>query len=296
VKLWLTLWALAALLLGLGWGLWGFAQRQHQRQQLYLRLRQGEEAVVVPSQRWQATVAVLQRAGVKISAGKVSLLGVALLAMLAVSLSVFSWVGLALWLAVCALLALAVLRQAAQRRALMVEQLPSFLESLLRILSTGRTLEDALTTAVQHTPEPLNEVFIAVARQVRLGANLEDVLTEAAHFYRLRELHTFALAARINRQYGGSLRHILGSLSEGIYSRLLAKRELRALSAETRLSAWVLALIPVVLVTWIYSQNQAYYQPMLANVSGQVLLSVSVLLEVTGVFLMLRLLQPDEDT
>ena len=201
---------------------------------------------------------------------------------------------LAVGLAVVAVFAV-LSRNAARRRAKIVEQLPVFLESVLRVLSAGNTLEESLGAAARDSPDPIRPLFISIGRQVRLGAPVEAVLAEAGEVHRLRDLKVMALAAAINRKYGGSMRGVLKSLISTIRSRDSAARELRALTAETRFSALVLGIIPVTLSLYIFTKNQGYYASMWADPSGRIFLIVSVLLQIAGVAILWRMMNATAD-
>ena len=186
-------------------------------------------------------------------------------------------------------------RNAIRRRRQIVEQLPGFLESVMRVLAAGNTLEEALAAAARESPEPIRPLFVSIGRQVRLGASIEQVLSETADIYRLRDLKVMALAASINRKYGGSLRQVLKSLITSIRSRDTAARELRALTAETRFSALVLAIIPVTLSLYIFSRNTSYYAGMWADSVGRWFLIFSIVLQVAGVAVLWRMMNSTED-
>ena len=186
-------------------------------------------------------------------------------------------------------------RNAAKRRAKIVEQLPPFLEAVMRVLAAGNTLEESLGAAARDSPDPIRPLFISIGRQVRLGAPVEAVLAEAGEVHRLRDLKVMALAAAINRKYGGSLRQVLKSLISTIRSRDSAARELRALTAETRFSALVLAIIPVTLSLYIFTKNKGYYAGMWADPSGRIFLIASVLLQVTGVAVLWKMMNSTGD-
>lgn len=187
-------------------------------------------------------------------------------------------------------------RRAAQRRAKIVSQMPSFLEAALRVLQAGNTLEEAVAIAAAESADPLRPMFQSVGRQVRLGASLDQVLGETADIHRIRDIKVIALAASINRRYGGSLRNVFRSLIAAIRSRDAAARELRALTAETRFSAVVLAVIPALLTTYIYFQNQEYYINMWATTGGRITLILGVALQVVGVFIIYRMMAATEES
>ncbi|SFF38713.1 tight adherence protein B [Fontimonas thermophila] len=186
-------------------------------------------------------------------------------------------------------------RQAARRRAQIVEQLPAFLEGVIRVLGAGNTLDEAISAAARESPDPIRPLFLSVGRQVRLGAPIESVLMEAAEIHQLRDLKVIALAAAINRKYGGSLRNVLRSLIQAVRARDMAARELRALTAETRFSAMVLSIIPVGLMLYIFAQNPDYYRTMWNDAVGRWLLIGSVILQLVGVLVIYRMMRSTED-
>lgn len=186
-------------------------------------------------------------------------------------------------------------RNAARRRAKIVEQLPVFLEGVMRVLAAGNTLEESLAAAAREAQDPIRPLFMSIGRQVRLGAPVETVLAETGEIHRLRDLKIMALAASINRKYGGSLKQVMKSLITTIRQRDVAARELRALTAETRFSAMVLAIIPVALSLYIFSRNTAYYATMWADSSGRWYLIASVVLQLIGVAILFRMMNATED-
>lgn len=172
--------------------------------------------------------------------------------------------------------------RANNRRLKIVDQLPLFLENALRVLGTGNTMEESFAAATLEAQYPIRPLFETVVRQVRLGAPIEQGLTEAGELYRLRDLKVVALAATVNRRYGGAMRNVLRSVIMAIRQRGTSAKELRALTAETRFSAVALFLIAGGLIAYIYLSNPHYYAAMLATPSGKWILIGSVSLLFIG--------------
>jgi len=150
-----------------------------------------------------------------------------------------------------------------------VSQLPLFIDQVVRGLVTGRNVEGAIKLALETTPEPLKAVVDRANRQVELGADLGDALKEAANFYDVRELHLLALAVNTSRVYGGSPRDMLESIVSVIRQREQMKAELNAMTGETRVSAWVLGLLPVMLGVYMVWSNPQYIGEMWGNAQGR---------------------------
>lgn len=301
----IAIFVLALLLAGIGIWLMLYADRRSRGDEMLLRLRAGDEVAHAlratrqeqlrsPLLRWACHL--VWRTGSDADPETVFKMVLVVGALIPVTLLIFGFFGGGLLLGLLFAFGYGVLRQqASRRRAKIVEQLPAFLEAGLRVLQAGSTLEESLSSAAAESPEPLRPLFQSVNRQVRLGAPLDQVLSEAAEIHRIRDLKVIALAASINRKYGGSLRNVFRSLIAAIRARDSAARELRALTAETRFSAVVLAVIPALLVVYIYFQNRGYYEQMWASTGGRVALIMAVVLQVIGVVMIYRMMNSTED-
>lgn len=247
-----------------------------------------------PILRWACHI--LWRSGSEVELETVQKILTGLLIAIPIVLLVFGWFsGLFLIGIVLVVGFLFMTRQVAARRRKIIEQLPDFLDSANRVLAAGNTLEESISSAARESPEPLRTLFLSISRQVRLGAPIENVLMEMGTIHKLRDVRVMSMAAAINRKYGGSLKSILRSLVQAIRSRDAAARELRALTAETRFSAIVLAVIPIGLSLYIALLNRQYYINMWADSVGRNLLILSVALQIMGVFVIWRMMNSTED-
>jgi len=254
----------------------------------------GSRQIGNPLLRWACHL--VWRSGVELEPPAIARVLLVLLLLAPVALLAFgTFAGLTI-LAVLILFGWLILsRRAAARRARIIEQLPDFLESAIRVLSAGNTLEESFAAAARESPEPIRPLFVSVGRQVRLGAPIEAVLQEAAEIHKIQDLKVLALASLVNRKYGGSLRNILRSLIQAIRTRDMAARELRALTAETRFSALVLCVIPIALVLFIISRNPDYYVTMWQETSGRAFLIGSVVMQVLGIGVIFRMMRSVEE-
>lgn len=297
---------LLALLIGAGalW-LWWHAESRSRTDEVALRLRLlGDDANAELAPRitrqgdpgTRLVVQLLWRAGIELPPERVTRSLLAAVAIVPLVLLIFGFLAGALVLALVTITGFAVLsRNAARRRRKIVEQLPAFLEGVIRVLGVGNTLEESIGAAARESPDPIRPLFVSIGRQIRLGAPIEVVLAEAGEVHRLRDLKVIALAASINRKYGGSLRQVIKSLISSIRQRDVAARELRALTAETRFSALVLGIIPVTLSLYIFTRNKAYYADMWADSAGKWFLVASVALQIVGVAVLWRMMNVTED-
>lgn len=296
-----TLIVLGAVLL-LGVAVWLFLQARDQEYQSDVKMRlrvsgadeaaisQGSSTIRNPVLRWICHLFWRTGSEIRPEAVVRLLLGIVvatvLLTVIVGPFIVLPVVGIGLTLVYMLLI-----QRAVWRRIKIVEQLPAYLENVIRVLAAGNTLDEALNQAAREAPNPIRPLFSSIGRQVRLGAPLEQVLSEAGEIYRLRDLKVMALAASINRKYGGSMRGVLKSLIVVIRQRSSAAQELRALTAETRFSAKMLAFINVGLFAWMYISNPKYYNVMIDDSTGLLLLAGSGVMLVLGFVVMWRMLK-----
>jgi tight adherence protein B len=178
-----------------------------------------------------------------------------------------------------------------RRQAQTIAQIPLFIDQLLRSLSTGRSLESAIRFASNESLPPLRYIVDRVTRAADLGADMVDNLTEAAKLHNLRELNLIALSMRISNQYGGSPRDMLDSVVKMVRQQELARRELAAMTGETRMSAWVLGMTPLAIALYIMVMNPNYLNMLLDDDTGKTLLTTALCLQGTGAFILWRMLR-----
>jgi tight adherence protein B len=193
----------------------------------------------------------------------------------------------------CALIAvyLWLSHKAHKRKALVLIQLPLFLDQVLRALGTGRSMDGALALAAAGTPDPLKEIVDRVLRLTSLGADMGTVLQETAEIYRIKEWHLLALAIKINRSYGSGVRDLLESVINMIRQQEAARRELNALTGETRISAWVLGLLPPGMAVYMTIMNPTYLDGMWQDPTGHTILLVAVGFQALGAFILWRMIK-----
>lgn len=170
-------------------------------------------------------------------------------------------------------------------------QLPLFLDQVLRALGTGRSMEGALELATNESPEPLKTVFERVLRENQLGKDLGLAIQETADLYRLHELYLVSLAIRVNRSYGSSVRELIKNIIKMIHDREAARRELKTMTGETRVTAWVLGLLPLLIAGYIMMMNPGYMTTMWDDSSGRFMLFTAVLFQMIGAFALWRMIK-----
>ena len=151
----------------------------------------------------------------------------------------------------------------------MVEQLPLLLDHSVRSLKAGRTLADAVLTAIEASSDPLKSSISRVSRNVQLGVSLPDAVNDFAELYERDEFRMFALGLKVNHRYGGNASELLENLIVLIRERDQGARKLKAMTGETRMTALVLGLLPVFVVGFFMVTNPDYMLKMWQDGSGR---------------------------
>jgi tight adherence protein B len=174
-------------------------------------------------------------------------------------------------------------------REQVVAQLPGFLDAISRILSVGCSLELAFRNAGEECQEPLRGIVSQVLLRTQAGLALEDAMSQVAESYAIRELNFMASVFYLGVRYGGNAQAILERITLTMRERLRSRKELLAMTAETRASAWILSALPVVVGLLTLSSNPGYLIGMWQDDSGRQLLLVAAGLQVCGMFLLFRM-------
>lgn len=176
-----------------------------------------------------------------------------------------------------------------RRRAKMLTQLPSFLDNMVRLLSIGNSLHAAFQFASSNVPQPLGTALQHASASLNVSPDLGQAMAQLERTWGLPEFGLLAAVFRMTTRYGGRADMVLERVSSYIRDRQSAERELHSMSAEVRMSAWILALLPIVVGTMIMLLNQGYFMRMWNDAMGQKMILVAAGLQVFGSFLLYRL-------
>ncbi|MBC3242384.1 tight adherence protein B [Pseudomonas lurida] len=173
----------------------------------------------------------------------------------------------------------------------MVEQLPQLLDHSVRSLKSGRTLADAVLGGVEGVENPLKDAMARVQRNVRMGVSLPDSVNDFAEFYEQDEFRLFALGLKVNHRYGGNASELLENLIKMIREREQGARQLKAMTGETRMTAYVLGGLPVLIVGYFMLVNPSYLMTMWNDGTGRIMLFSALAMDLGGTFVMWRMLR-----
>ncbi len=180
-------------------------------------------------------------------------------------------------------------RRRAQRMRRMEQQLPDALDLLGRSLRAGHAFGAGLQMIGQEMADPIASEFRFVHDELNFGVSLEQALTNLSVRVPITDLRYFVVAVLIQRESGGNLTEVLAKLGQLIRQRLKLFARIRILSAEGRLSGWVLGLMPFVLAGVVNLFNPAFMAPLWTDPIGISIVRNMLLMMAMGVLLLRKI-------
>lgn len=174
-------------------------------------------------------------------------------------------------------------------RRKLVSQLPAYIDAMVRLITIGNSTQAAFQLAISTTEAPLRGHLERSAALVRAGVDLDRALHQTASNVRVEELFLLASILGLGVRYGGRADLLLERVANFMRDREQAEHELVAMSAETRLSAWILGLLPVGVGAFLITTNPGYFMGMWADGTGRILIFSALGLQLTGAALLYRL-------
>lgn len=288
-------WAFAIIAMGLAAAAVRLFRRGWQRRsddRVMARLGAGQAQVFTRGQSWMRLERTFLRAGLGKPSDYSTWWLVLWVFSIALGLLLAGWTGLLVMLLLPPLgFRLYISWRYKRRVRRMVAQLPPFLDHTVRSLKAGRSLADAVLNGIEASADPLQAAMLRVRRSVNLGVSLPEAMHDLAELYEQDELRILALGLGVNHRYGGNASELLENLISMIREREQGARELRAMTGETRLTAVVLATLPLLLVGIFLGGNPTYLLSMWEDPSGQRMLLSAFALQVIGCFALWRMLR-----
>jgi tight adherence protein B len=166
-------------------------------------------------------------------------------------------------------------RKLEKQRKLFAEQLPDNLQVLASALRAGHSFVGALSVVANDAAEPSRSEFQRVIGDEQLGVPIDQALHVVVERMESRELEQVALVAALQRETGGNTAEVLDRVTSTIRERFELRRTIQTLTAQGRMSRWVLTLLPLFLLVAITLINPSYMQVMYDSPFGRVLLFLS---------------------
>ena len=184
-----------------------------------------------------------------------------------------------------------VTRSVNKRRAAFEDQLPDVLDLLAASLESGAGIAAALELVIAEASDPAASEFARVLTATRLGATLVDGLADMAERLDSRDLLYTVQAISVQQRTGGKLAEVLGIVADFMRGRAELRREIKALTAEGRLSAYILGGLPFGIAGFVSITNPDYLEPLYTTLPGLVMLAVAGTLMLVSFFFMARIIK-----
>ncbi|MBI4717130.1 MAG: type II secretion system F family protein [Planctomycetes bacterium] len=229
---------------------------------------------------------LLDQADVNWSASQTlfNLVGVGvLLAVGLFALSIHPLVALASGAAVMGLPILALTFKRRRRMTRLTSQLPDVFDMLSQALRAGHSLAGAVQNIYEQMPPPIATEFAQVYHEQNLGVKIEDALSSMANRVDSLDVRFFVTAVMIQRQTGGDLAEVLDKISGVIRERIELAGLVRGLTAEGRLSGWVLFALPIAVFVASMFLNPDYGRVLLEDPKGQMMLMAAGGMQLMGI-------------
>jgi tight adherence protein B len=172
---------------------------------------------------------------------------------------------------------------AKRRTVTFTAQLPDMLQLLSTTLRSGFSILQGLETVSRQLKDPIGKEIRHVVAEARLGRSLVDALNEVAERVRSDDFQWVVTAIGIQREVGGNLAELLDIVSETMTARARIRREAHTLTAEGRIGAVVISVLPAAIGLFVYTVNPSYIHPLLHEAFGEILFYGSIILGAVGI-------------
>lgn len=182
-------------------------------------------------------------------------------------------------------------RAVQKRHRAFAVHLSDALTAIANSLRSGFSFLQAVDVAAGELPEPIASELAQVVKETQVDIPMEDALANLYARVPLPEVQLAVTAVLIQRQVGGNLAGLLDQVGETVRTRFRIEREMRALTAQGRLSGWIIGLMPAALGGLIFLINRDYVRMLFTDVLGQAMLVAAGVLQVIGVLVIRRMVR-----
>ena len=178
-----------------------------------------------------------------------------------------------------------------QRIRRLEQQLPLALDLMGRALRAGHALPTALKMVGEEASDPIARDFRQLSEEINFGMGLPEALTRLAQRVPLEDARYFVVALLIQRETGGNLAELLDNIASIVRARIKLLGQVRTLSAEGKLSAWILGLLPFGMALLLQMINPKFMQVLWTDPAGLKLVSVALGAMALGVVWMRKIIR-----
>ncbi len=171
---------------------------------------------------------------------------------------------------------------ASREKSKFVDQMPGTLGLLATSLRSGQSFLQALAAVASDAPEPTSREYQRAVAEVRLGRPIGAAVRAIAERMDSEDFGWVVMATDIQREVGGNLAEVLDIVADTMLQRNRLRREVKALSAEGRISAMVLGGLPVFIFLFLFTSNRSYLEPLVNRTAGWIMIGIALTCMVTA--------------
>lgn len=273
--------------------------RYRQRSLLTERVRQRlQQRTEIGSESGQVRVVagplerLLLRADIRLSRVQLSLLGIVIFLIVVLVMASSGFIAAAVVMALLAASLWMYWRfRFQQQRRMIFESLPGIMESTLRYMSAGRSLEASLLESFQDAPPVFAPLTFRLRSAIESGRDYTGLFEDFSRLYQVSSLVLVSIALRTSARFGSSIRPVLEQVATSLRSQQELRREFLASTAETRFTAGAFTLLPLGMAAYMMLINEKYAEVLLNTDTGHTMLMIAGILQGVGVLVIWRMIQ-----
>ncbi|MET4896329.1 type II secretion system F family protein [Sphingomonadaceae bacterium jetA1] len=178
----------------------------------------------------------------------------------------------------------------ARRIAQFTQRFPDAIELLVRGLRSGLPIAETMAVVAQEVRGPVGQEFRGVTDRMRIGRTMDAALQETADRLEIPEFQFFVIAIAIQRETGGNLAETLSNLADMLRKRAQMKLKIKAMSSESKASAYIVGVLPFIVFGMIWMINQPYMARFFTDPRLMIVGAGGFLWMVLGAFIMSRMI------
>jgi tight adherence protein B len=171
------------------------------------------------------------------------------------------------------------------------KQLPDALDLIARALKAGHAFTGGIKLAADEFDDPLGPEFSETLDEINFGVSVADALKNLAKRIECHEIKYFVVGVILQRETGGNLAELVETLANLIRENFKFQGKVRTLSAEGRLSAIILVVLPFLIGAWIRFSSPEYMDLLITDPIGRIMLAIALIMMIIGIFVMKKMVQ-----
>lgn len=180
-----------------------------------------------------------------------------------------------------------------KKKSVFEGQIPTALSLIRNSVEAGFSFLQAMEVVATEMEAPISEEFSRVLHEASVGKDLEEALVNMQNRVLSDEIRLVVIAVLIQREVGGNLVQVIDVILATVKDRIQIKGEIRSATAQGRISALIICLIPFILAGVMYMINPEYMSPLFTTIIGQIMIGFAVALIGFGAFLISKIIKID---